>query len=520
MMKESLQNELKSFNPATGEFLGSVSISSDEDVDRAFKSAEIAFESWRKYFIEERIGLMKKVGRIIFDERDEIAELITAETGKPLMESYSSDLIETLDAISYYCKNARKILKNEKIRLYQPFLWGKKAWIKYEPLGPVAVISPWNFPLSIPMATLVPVIIAGNTVLFKPSEYTPLIGKKIKEIFDRAGFPEGVLNILYGDGKVGQRIIRKPVKKVFFTGSSGAGEIIMKECAGSLKPVVFELGGKDPMIVLKDADLDIAVDGAIFGSLFNCGQTCCSVERIFVEEEITEEFFRKLEGKVKRLRVGNGMNEGKVDIGPIQNQAQFNKVKEHLEDAIEKGARVLAQTETKNEKELFFSPILISDINSSMRCWNEETFGPLIKLIPVKDWREGVKLANLTDYGLGASIWTKNISLAKEIAKELQAGVVWINNVLYSFNAMQCPWGGVKESGIGRVHGRFGLLEATNPKLICMERERKKGELWWYPYTKEKLEILKNGITFIFGKNIMEKIKLIPSIVKWFLFYR
>lgn len=519
MADESFEMELKSFNPATKEFLGSVPISSDEDVDQAYYLAGKAFESWKAFPLKNRIGLIREVGNVIFDERDEIAKLITAETGKPIMESYSSDLLATLDAISYYCKNARKILKKEKIRLYQPFLWGKKAWIEYEPLGPVAVISPWNYPLSIPMATLIPVILAGNTVLFKPSEHTPIVGRKIKEIFDRASLPDGVLNILYGDGKIGQSMIKKPVRKIFFTGSSDTGKSVMKDCTDTLKPIVFELGGKDSMIVLKDANLEVTADAAVWGSLFNCGQTCCSVERIFVEEDVAEEFLKYAKERVKKLRVDNEMKV-EVDVGPIQNHPQFEKVKKHLEDSLEKGGKIVAQSERKGGDTLFFPPTLLSNLNSEMRCWNEETFGPLVKVIPVKDWKEGVRLSNSSKMGLAASIWTQNISLAKEIAKELQVGVVWINNVLYSFNAMQCPWGGVKESGIGRAHGKFGLLEAVSPKLICIEKERKKAELWWYPYIEEKLEMLKKGISFIFGKNILEKVQLIPSIVKWFLFYR
>jgi len=466
---------LKSINPVSGKTIGSVPVSSYKDVEKAYEKAEKSFEYWKKTSLKERIKLIKEVKRIILEKKDEIAELITLETGKPLMESLSSDLCASLDALAYYIKNTKRILKKEKIKFYQPFLWGKRAWIEYEPLGPVAVISPWNYPLSLPLATLVPTILAGNTVLFKPSEFTPLVGQKIKDIFDIAGFPEGILNILYGGAEVGKTIIRTPVRKIFFTGNTLTGKQIMKDCAESLKPFVFELGGKDSMIILNDADLDITVEGALFGSLFNCGQTCCSVEKIFIEENIAEEFIKKLKSKLERLEIGNGINEN-IDIGPIQNQNQFNKVREHLTDSLAKGGKIITEVKSNNNinKGLFFPPVLLTNLNANMKAMVEETFGPLIKIIPVKNWKEAVELSNSSKMGLSASIWTKNTSLAKKIAKELEVGTVWINNVLYSFNAMQCPWGGVKESGIGRVHGKYGLLEAVNPKLICIEKQRKK----------------------------------------------
>jgi len=513
------QNFLESINPATGEKIGSVPISSNNDVENFYKKAKKTFESWKKIPLEERIKLMKKAKRIILETKDEIAELITLETGKPLMESFSSDIYATIDALTYYIKNTKKILKKEKIKFYQPFLWGKKAWIEYEPLGPLAVISPWNYPFIIPLATIIPAVLAGNTILFKPSEYTPLTGKKIKDIFDIAGFPDGVLNILYGGAEIGKAIIKTPVRKVFFTGSTITGKEIMKTCANSLKPFVFELGGKDSMIILKDADLDFTVDGALFGSLFNCGQTCGSAERIFIEEDIVEEFIEKLKSKLEKLEIGDGINEN-IEIGPIQNPQQYNKVKEHLTDSLDNGAKIIIQMKNTNLNKLFFPPVILTDLKPDIKSMTEETFGPLIRIIPVKNWEEAVRLSNSSKMGLSASIWTKNIPLARKIAKQLEVGTVWINNILYSFNAMQCPWGGVKESGIGRVHAKYGLLETVNPKLICIEKQRKKGEFWWYPYTKDKVEMLKKGLDFIFGKGILKKIRLIPAMLKWFIFYK
>lgn len=500
---------LKSFNPSDGEILGLVEISTSEDVKKAFKKAEESFYFWKKVPLEKRIGFVKKAGRIIFEKRDEIAMLITKETGKPLMESYLSDILSSLDAISYYCKNSKKILKREKVKFNQPFLWGKKGWIEYEPFGPVALISPWNYPFSIPIISIIPLIIAGNTVLFKPSEFAPLTGEKIKEIFIKAELPDGVLNVLYGNGQVGKEILNQPVKKVFFTGSAQTGKEIMGICAERLIPVVFELGGKDPMIVLKDVDLEITADAAVWGSLFNCGQTCSSVERIYVEEEIVEPFIQKIVETMKKLKIG-------IDFGPVQNEKQLKKVGKHLEDALSKGGKIIYQIEIKERKDLFFPPSLLYNLNENMKCIKEETFGPLVRIISVKDWKEALELANSSSMGLSASIWTNDLPLAKNIAREIQAGTVWINNILYSYNTTQCPWGGVKESGIGRIHGKFALFEATYPKLICFEKGKKKGEIWWFPYNEEKLKILRDGITFLFGRGL-KRLKLIPSLIKWFL---
>ncbi len=505
----ALRDSLKSFDPSNYEVLGSVEISTPEDVQKAFKKAEDSFHFWKKVPLKKRISYIKKAGEIIFEERDKIAELITKETGKPLIESYSSDVLSSLDAISYYCKNSKKILKRERVKFNQPFLLGKKAWIEYEPFGPIALISPWNYPFSIPIVSIVPLIIAGNTVLFKPSEFTPMTGKKIEEIFQKAELPEGVLNVLYGDGKVGREILNQPIKKVFFTGSSQTGKEIMKVCSERLIPVVFELGGKDPMIVLKDANLDTTAWASVWGSLFNCGQTCSSVERIYVEEEIVEPFIQKIVEKMKKLKIG-------IDFGPIQNEKQLRKVKEHLDDALSKGGKIIYQIDIKEKKGLFFPPTLLCNLNEDMKCIKEETFGPLIRIIPVKDWKEAIELANSSNMGLSASIWTNDLKKAENMAKEIQAGTVWINNLLYSYNATQCPWGGIKESGIGRVHGKFALLEATYPKLICFERGKKKSELWWFPYDEKKLKMLRDGITFLFGRGI-KRLKLIPSLIKWFL---
>ncbi len=503
------EKEIRSYAPSSGKLICSLKVSSEEEIDLAFYNAERAFKIWKKFPIEKRISIVKKAGEIIFNQRAEIAEMITEETGKPLMEAFLSDVLATLDCISYYCKNSRKILRPQKLRFSQPFLWGKKVWVEYEPLGVIAVISPWNFPFAIPMSIIVPLLIGGNTVLFKPSEYSSFTGRKINEIFYEAGLPKEVLQTLYGDGNVGANIIKKPVKKVFFTGSSLTGKKIMKECADSIKPVVLELGGKDPMIILKDANLEIAVEGAIWGSLFNCGQTCSSVERILVEE-IYEKFKEMLLQRIEKFK--------KDDIGPVQNQAQLNKIKEHLDDSLKKGAKILKKIEIEKGS-LNFEPIILENLDSSMKCWTEETFGPIIKLIPFKDINEAIEIANSPPFGLGASIWSRNIELAKKIANEIEAGIVWINNLIYSYNAMQCPWGGVKESGIGRVHGKWGLLEGVNPKLICADIKTKR-EFWWFPYEKGKLEILKSGITFLFGKKIFERIRAIPALFKWFFLWR
>lgn len=500
---------LKSFNSSDGEILGSVEISTPEDVKKAFKKAEESFYFWKKVPLEKRIIFVKRAGKVIFEKRDEIATLITKETGKPLMESYLSDVLSSLDAISYYCKYSKKILKREKVKFNQPFLWGKKGWIEYDPFGPVALISPWNYPFSIPIVSIIPLIIAGNTVLFKSSEFAPLTGEKIKEIFIKSELPDGILNVLHGNEQVGKEILNQPVKKVFFIGSTRAGKEIMRICAERLIPVVFELGGKDPMIVLKDANIETTADAAVWGSLFNCGQTCSSVERIYVEEEIVEPFIQKIVEIMKKLKIG-------IDFGPIQNKKQLIKVREHLEDTLSKGGKIIYQIEITERKGLFFPPSILYNLNENMKCIKEETFGPLIRIIPVKNWKEALELSNSSSMGLSASIWTNDLALAKNIASEIQAGTVWINNLLYSYNATQCPWGGIKESGIGKVHGKFALFEATYPKLICFEKGKRKREPWWFPYSEEKLKMLRDGITFLFGKGL-KRVKLIPSLIKWFL---
>jgi succinate-semialdehyde dehydrogenase/glutarate-semialdehyde dehydrogenase len=325
---------------------------------------------------------------------------------------------------------------------------------------------------------------AGNTVVFKPSEYTPLVGDAIKRLFASAGFPEGVLEVVQGNGSTGAALVDSAVDKIFFTGSVRTGKKIAESAAKRLLPVVLELGGKDPMIVLEDAPFERTVKGAIWGAFTNCGQVCASVERLYVTEPIAERFIAAVVDGVKKLRIG-APSGCSTDVGPLTNENQLNVVGNHVADAVAKGARVLTGGRRRDDLGgYFFEPTVLVDVNSSMKVMTEETFGPVLPIKIVKDEEEAIIEANSTRYGLLASVWTSDNERGRRIARRIEAGTVIINDALYTHGAAQTPWFGVKESGLGVTHGSQGLFEFVRMKHVNWDLLPMKSDWWWFPYTE------------------------------------
>ncbi len=474
--------EVISINPATLEELARFHISTTAEVNAAVARSRAAQPGWGALSLRNRARYILKLQRELYDRQQEIISIISDETGKPAFEALTAEVFPACDLMSHFAATSERILRDERFTL--AVFRNKRSMISYEPLGVVGIISPWNFPFSIPMGGIVMALAAGNAVVFKPSEYTPLVGDAIKRLAASSGFPEGVLEVVQGDGSTGAALVEASVDKIFFTGSVRTGKKIAESAAKRLLPVVLELGGKDPMIVLDDAPFERAVKGAVWGAFMNCGQVCASVERLYVAEPIADRFIAAVVDEVKKLRIGapSGFS---TDIGPLTNENQLNIVTSQVADAVARGARVLAGGRRRDDLGgYFFEPTVLVDVNSSMKVMTEETFGPVLPIKIVKDEHEAIGEANSTRYGLLASVWTSDNERGRRIARRIEAGTVVINDAVYTHGAAQTPWFGVKESGMGVTHGAQGLFEFVQMKHINWDLLPMKSDWWWFPYTE------------------------------------
>lgn len=476
--------EIISINPATLKELARFPAASIVEVNAAVERARSAAPDWAALSFRNRSRYVLKARRALYDRKEEIIRIISDETGKPPFEALANEVFPVVDLMSHYAAKAERVLKDERFTL--AVFRNKRSMIAYEPLGVVAIISPWNFPFSIPMGEVVMALMAGNTVVLKPSEHTPAVGDWIRQLFASAGFPEGVLEVVQGDGSTGAALVESAVDKIFFTGSIRTGKKIAESAAKRLLPVVLELGGKDPMIVCEDAPFERTVKGAVWGAFMNCGQVCASVERLYVVEPIAERFIAAVVDEVKRLRVGAPSADCSTDVGPLANENQLNVVTDHVADAVAKGARVVAGGRRRDDLGgYFFEPTVLVDVDATMKVMADETFGPVLPIKVVKDEEEAIREANNSRYGLLASVWTKDNEKGRRIARRIEAGSVIINDALYTHGAAQTPWFGVKESGLGVTHGRAGLLEFVRMKHVNWDLFPMKSDWWWFPYTEK-----------------------------------
>jgi len=476
--------EIISTNPATLKELGRVPVMSAAEVLQALARARKAQPAWAALSYKERGEHILRAKDLLVEWQDEISDLIAREVGKPALEAMAGEVLPGANLMDYFARQSAKLLRKEEFTL--SVFRNKKSRIEYQPLGVVGIISPWNYPFAIPLGEVVMGLMAGNAVLLKPSEFTPLVGLKIGEIFRAAGLPEDVLQVLTGDGTTGSALVESGVDKIFFTGSVRTGRKIAEASARQLKPCVLEMGGKDAMIVCADAPFERTVNGALWGAFSNCGQTCASVERLYVVESIAERFIEAVVEKTKALRVGPD-GKGQFDIGSLTNANQLQIVEEQVKDALAGGA--VALTGGKRLDSLpgyFYEPTVLVKVNNSMKVMQEETFGPVLPIVVVKDEAEAIREANRSKYGLLASVWTKDAKRGQAIARQVEAGTVIINDVIYTHSAPETPWFGVKESGSGVTHGRHGLLEFVQMKHINWDRLPMKTNPWWYPYSEKK----------------------------------
>jgi succinate-semialdehyde dehydrogenase/glutarate-semialdehyde dehydrogenase len=485
---------LQSFDPATGEELGSVPVTPPGHVQSVVDEVAAVQPFWAQLPLSDRARYLERAAQVVIDESDEIRDLIVREQGKPRNEAFSMEVLPSIDALHWIANAGPEILDEERLPMHQLYLRSKSAAVAYEPLGVVAVISPWNYPWSIPLGQIALALMAGNGVVLKPASLTPLIGERIARAFTRAGLPDGLLGVVHGPG-TGDALTSASVAKVFFTGSVETGRAVAEKCARGLKGSVLELGGKDAMVVLADADLDHAVAGALWAGFANAGQSCSGIERAYVLEGISERFIDAVVAGARQLRVGNPL-EWETEVGPMTSREQFEHVRGLVEDAVAGGAELRCGGPTEGA---FFAPAVMTGVTHEMRIMREEIFGPVLPVMTVGSEDEAVALANDSQFGLGASVWTSDRRKGELIAGELEAGMVWINDHMFSHAACQCPWGGVKESGLGRTHSKFGLYECVNVKLRTWEPSAIR-DPWWHPYDETLGKALRQSAAILYGR--------------------
>ena len=510
---------IESINPATKEVLGEFPVMSENQVKEAVERSWKAFEDWQILDFHKRAKYILKLRKIIAKQSEEIANLISSEVGKPLSEAYASELTGTLDTCVWLADNAERLLKDQMISLDSPILSTKQSVIAFEPLGVIGIISPWNYPFSIPMMTILMSLMVGNTVVLKPSEKSSLVGIKIADLFKEAGFPEGVVSVVTGDRVTGKHLTENKLSKLIFTGSVEGGKNVMQQASKGVCPVTLELGGKDAAIILPSAPVKWTAAGVAWGAFTNAGQACASIERLYVlQSKRSDQFIEELVKFTKQLKVG-AATDPTVDIGPVIDQGQLDKIESLVNDAKENGAKVLTGgSVVKDADGFFFEPTILTDVTNSMAIMQEETFGPVLPIMKVESEDEVVDLVNDSEFGLTASIWGKNLRRAEDIARDLEVGTVYINDCLFSHASPQLPWGGIKHSGFGRSHSHFGLMDLVNIKHINIDAAGGAKRIWWYPYGPSRIKMMNGGLhafhgSFPFGK-LSGLVRFVSNIAK------
>ncbi len=456
--------------------------------------------AWAELTLEDRARYMRKAAEVILDEIDEIAELLSSEQGKPRAEAYTMELLPTIDLLHWCADNGPKILADEKIKNAQLFTLSKRNHFSYEPIGVVGVIAPWNYPWSIPFGEVAIALMSGNGVVLKPASLTPLLGERIQAVFEKAGLPEGLVQTVHGGGRIGDALAKSSAGKIFFTGSVEVGRKVGEVCARNMKGSVLELGGKDPMIVCADAKLDNAIPGAVWGGFANAGQTCSGIERVYVHRDVAERFTTAVARNAQELQLGNPL-DWETEIGPMTSEEQYEIVVELVEDAVRNGAEQLCggPTEVEGLPGKFIAPVVLTRVTHEMRIMKEEVFGPVLPIVVVDSDEQAVELANDSEFGLGASVWTSDRQKGERIARRIESGMVWINDHSFSHGTCQCSWGGVKDSGLGRSHSKFGFYECVNIKLMSWEPGLAR-DFWWHPYDDTLGDAVRSSARLIYGR--------------------
>jgi len=504
---ESAVSRIASVNPATGEVLGELDSAGPTEVRAAVERARTAQPDWNAWGIRNRIRVVRRFQQILLAHKRDVARRITQEAGKPAVEALLTEVLVVLDAARFLIDNAFAILHEEQLPHGNLAMKTKSGRILHEPYGVVGIISPWNYPFSIPATETLAALVAGNAVVLKPSELTPLIALELQALLREASVPDDIFQVLPGEGATGAALVGSEIDKLVFTGSVATGRRIAQIAADRLLPVVLELGGKDAMLVLEDADVDVASSGAVWGAFVNAGQTCLSVERCYVHQSLYPAFLDACSEKTRKLRVGNGMDPD-VEVGPMIHERQVRVVESQVEDARQRGARVLAGgTRLRELGPTFFAPTVLADVDHSMRVMQEETFGPVLPIAPFADDAEAVCLANDSEYGLAASVWTRDRARGERLARQIDVGTVMMNDAVSCFSISEAPHGGMKASGIGRMHGRWGLDEMVREKYLDSDIVSRRKKIWWFGYSGGLAGEMESFLDLLYVRPLREKLK-------------
>jgi acyl-CoA reductase-like NAD-dependent aldehyde dehydrogenase len=490
-------------NPATGEVIASVPSLEPGELAGVVARARAAQPGWEALGFDGRAKVLRRAQKWVVDNADRIARTIVSENGKAYEDAQLAEVSYAAAAFGFWAKNAPKYLADEKVRTTSPFVLGRKLTVRYEPVGVVGVIGPWNYPLTNSFGDCIPALAAGNSAVLKPASLTPLTSLLMAQGLRECGLPEDVFIVAPGGGAVGEALI-DAVDYVMFTGSTEVGKKVMARAARTLTPVGLELGGKDPMIVLADADLERAANAAVHYSMQNGGQTCISVERVYVEDPVYDEFVAKVEGKLRGLRQGPPGGPGEVDIGAVTSPPQVDLIDSHVRDAVAKGARAPVGGKRGQGPGDFYEPTLLLDVDHSMECMTEETFGPTLPVMKVADTDEAVRLANDSPYGLQASVWTRDLAKGERVARRIEAGVCCVNDAQVNYVALELPMGGWKESGMGARHGADGIRKYTKKQAILVTRFGPKRDLHMLPYRAGMTKLIMRMLKLAYGRGKRE----------------
>lgn len=507
-------SSLPAIDPATGQVFAETPATALPEVALAVARARAAQPAWAGLPMADRLRLIAKFQSLLFAQRRSLADLITRENGKPIAEALLTDVAVTLDLARYYLQHGERLLRPRRVRHGNLAFLGKRGWIHHEPLGVIAIISPWNYPLLLPFGELLPALLAGNAVVLKPSEFTVRTALAGVDLLHEAGLPPALCQVLIGAGEVGAALVTAGPDKVFFTGSARTGRKVALAAAERMIPVSLELGGSDPCVVLADADLERAVSGALWARFTNGGQTCVAAKRLIVERPLYDRFVERLVQQVAGLRVGPGADPN-VEVGPLIRESQLREVERQLAETVARGARVrTGGHRLPAVGPTFFQPTVVTDLPLDAPLWREEVFGPVLPVVPAADVDEAIRIANDTAFGLSASVWTGDRARGERLARRIEAGAVLVNDATFHVGAAEVPHGGDKASGLGRTHGEHGLYETCRVRFVGSDRLDVIRKPWWFGYESESLAERDAFLRFAFAPGWWERLKAAPGALR------
>jgi acyl-CoA reductase-like NAD-dependent aldehyde dehydrogenase len=486
-------------NPATGQVIRTVPVTSPDEVAAMVARARAAQPGWEALGFEGRARVLRRMQKWVVDNAERVVGTIVDESGKTYEDAAVVELAYGASALGFWAKRAEGYLADEKVRTTNPLVAGRRLVVRYRPVGVVGVIGPWNYPLTNNFGDSVPALAAGNAVVLKPSEVTPLTSLLLAEGMRECGLPEHVLQVAIGGGETGSALV-DAVDFVMFTGSTATGKKVMAQAAQTLTPVSLELGGKDPMIVLADADLERAANAATYYAMQNGGQTCVSIERVYVEAPVYDRFVDAVTERVRALRQGPPDGPASVEVGAVTFAPQLDIISRHVEEARAAGARVTTGGRVREGAGRFYEPTVLADVDHTMSAMSEETFGPTMPVMKVADAEEAIRLANDSAYGLGASVWTKDTARGEQIARRLESGYACVNDANVNYFALELPMGGWKDSGLGVRHGPAGIRKYTRQQAILVTRLALKRELHFFPYRARTTKFLGRLVKLLYGR--------------------